>query len=99
MHYSHQGRFQQQVQFLRRKFLQDRGLPFTNVLSEEIISQALAAIEGFIDRIYSSLVTLQAFQRLIAMLGEHDSNFRRHLYEQLLDAIVTHRVADRSDRF
>ena len=61
MHYSHQGRFQQQVQFLRRQFLQDGDLPFTNILSEETISQALTAIEGFIDRIYSPLVTLWIF--------------------------------------
>lgn len=61
MHYSHQGRFQQQVQFLRRQFLQDGDLPFTNILSEKIISQALTAIGGFIDRIYSPLVTLWVF--------------------------------------
>ena len=31
-----QGRFQQQVKFLRRQFLQDGDLPFCNVLSEQV---------------------------------------------------------------
>src|SRR5688500_3736459 len=38
--YNH-GRLQQQTSFLRRQFLQDGDLPFTNVLSEGIVSQAL----------------------------------------------------------
>ena len=44
MRYSNQGRFRQQVRFLRRQFLQDGDLPFSNVLSEEIVAQALTAI-------------------------------------------------------
>ena len=39
-----QGRIQRQVSFLRRQFLQDGDLPFTDVLSVEVVSQALAAI-------------------------------------------------------
>jgi hypothetical protein len=59
---SNQGRFQQQVSFLRRQFLQDGGLPFSNVLSEELVAQALRAIGAFwMDRIYSPLVTLWVF--------------------------------------
>ena len=59
--YNH-GRFQQQASFLRRQFLQDGDLPFTNVLSEGIVSQALTAIEVvWLDRIYSPLVTLWVF--------------------------------------
>jgi hypothetical protein len=62
MRYSSQGRFQQQVRFLKRQFLQDGDLPFTNVLSEEIVAQALKAIEVFwMDRIYPPLVTLWVF--------------------------------------
>ena len=62
MYYSNQGRFQQQVSFLRRQYLQDGDLPFTNVLSEQIVAQALTAIQAFwMDRIYSSLVTLWVF--------------------------------------
>ena len=62
MRYSNQGRFQQQVRFLRRQFLQDGELPFTNVLSEEVISQSLATIgSSWLDRIYTPLVTLWVF--------------------------------------
>jgi len=38
-----QGCFRQQVNFLRRQFLQDGDLPFTNVLSEQVVLQALTA--------------------------------------------------------
>jgi Transposase DDE domain len=62
MLYRKQGRFQQQVGFLRRQFLQDGDLPFTNVLSEGIVSRALAASKMvWRDRIYSPLVTLWVF--------------------------------------
>jgi hypothetical protein len=62
MRYSNQGRFQQQVRFLRRQFLQDGELPFTNVLSEEVVSQSLAASGAcWLDRIYTPLVTLWVF--------------------------------------
>ena len=46
-----------------------------------------------------AIQTLEAFQPVIALQGQHDSAFRIHLYQQLLDAIATHRVADRPDRF
>jgi hypothetical protein len=39
---STRGAFRDQVNFLRRQFLQDGGLPFTDVLAEELITQALA---------------------------------------------------------
>ena len=56
------GRFQQQASFLRRQFLQDGDLPFTEVLSEGIVSQAMTAINVvWLDRIYSPLVTLWVF--------------------------------------
>ncbi len=56
MRYSSQGRFGQQVRFLRRQFLQDGDLPFSNVLSEGGIAQALTAIDvRWVDRIYSPL--------------------------------------------
>jgi len=58
----HHGRFQQQASFLRQQFLQDGDLPFTNVLSEGIVAQALTAIHlVWLDRIYSPLVTLWVF--------------------------------------
>jgi hypothetical protein len=46
------------VNFLRRQFLQDNELPFTNVLTEEVLAQALTAVTGWLDRIFSPLITL-----------------------------------------
>lgn len=43
--------------------------------------------------------TLEAFQPMIAIQGDDDHLFRIHVYQQLLDAIALHRVADRPDRF
>jgi hypothetical protein len=52
----------QQISFLRQQFLQGGDLPFSNVLSEGIVSQALTAISVcWIDRIYSPLITLWVF--------------------------------------
>ena len=39
-----QGRIQRHLSFLRRQFRQDGGLPFSDVLSEEVVSQALTVI-------------------------------------------------------
>ena len=62
MRYFNQGRFKQQAGFLRRQFLQDSKLPFCNVLSEQVVSQALTAIATcWLDRIYPPLVTLWVF--------------------------------------
>jgi hypothetical protein len=62
MRHCNQGRFRQQVKFLRHQFLQDGDLPFSNVLSEEIVSRALTAVNVcWLDRIYSPLVTLWVF--------------------------------------
>jgi Transposase DDE domain len=59
---SNQRLFRQQVRFLRRQFVQDGDLPFSNVLSEELVTRALSAVEvSWIDRIYSPLVTLWVF--------------------------------------
>lgn len=56
------GWFQRQVTFLRRQFLQDADLPFTDVLSEKIVAQALKAINFYwMDRVYPPLVTLWVF--------------------------------------
>jgi hypothetical protein len=61
MCHSHRGAVRAQVNFLRRQFLQDGDLPFTNVLTEEVIAQALTAITGWLDRVFSPLVTLWGF--------------------------------------
>jgi hypothetical protein len=62
MRHSNQGRFRHQVQFLRRQFLQDGDLPFTEVLSEDLVARTLTAVGVFWkDRIYTPLVTLWVF--------------------------------------
>jgi hypothetical protein len=62
MGYSNRGLFRQQASFLRRQFLQDGDLPFSNVLTEGVVAQALTAINVcWLDRIYSPLVTLWVF--------------------------------------
>jgi hypothetical protein len=61
MPYSNPGAFRAQARFLRRQFLQDGALPFTNALTEEVIAQALTALSGWLDRIFSPLVTLWVF--------------------------------------
>ena len=67
-----QGRFRQQISFLRRQFLQDGELPFCNILSEHVISKALTAIEAnWLDRIYSPLITL--WDRLLTFKAEGDT--------------------------
>jgi hypothetical protein len=56
------GWFRRQVRFLRQQFLQDDDLPFANILSEQLVAKALAAIDAcWLDRIYSPLVTLWVF--------------------------------------
>ena len=62
MGYSGEGWFRSQFGFLRRQFLQDGELPFTNVLCDQSIAPALDAIEfAWKDRIYTPLVTLWGF--------------------------------------
>lgn len=59
---SHQGRFRQQIQFLRQQFLQEGRLPFTDVLTVDLITQVLQTVEiGWNDRIFTPLVTLWVF--------------------------------------
>jgi len=57
----HAASVRDQLSTLRRQFLQDGDLPFTNILTEEVIAQALATITGWLDRIFSPLVTLWVF--------------------------------------
>jgi hypothetical protein len=46
-----------------------------------------------------TIQTLEAFQPLIAFRGERSAVHRMALYQQLLEAVATHQVADRPDRF
>jgi hypothetical protein len=43
--------------------------------------------------------TLEAFQPLVSFQDCKGETFRQQLYQQLLTAVATHRVADRPDRF
>jgi hypothetical protein len=50
MRRSRQQSLREQVGLLRRQFLQDGALPFTDVLTEEVIAQALSAVAGWRSR-------------------------------------------------
>src|SRR5829696_3414488 len=58
---SYRPSFRAQANVLRRQFLQDGHLPFTDVLTEDALAQALATVGGWLDRIFSPLVTLWVF--------------------------------------
>ena len=54
MRYCNEQLFRSQFEFLKRQFLQDGGLPFTDVLSRETVEQALDTIEfAWNERIYT----------------------------------------------
>ena len=81
-----QGRFLQQVRFLLRQFLQDGDLPFSKLLSEEVVEKALTAV-GFVwnDRVYTPIVTLWVF------LGQVIS--ADHSCRAAVARLVAHRIA------
>jgi hypothetical protein len=86
MRCSTQGRFRQQVRFLQRQFLQDGESAFMNVLSEEVVAQALHAVKlVWKDRIYTPLVTLWVF------LGQVLS--QDHSCRAAVARLVAHRVS------
>src|SRR5438270_13189511 len=86
MRQSNPGRFRHQAAFLRRQFLQDGDLPFTDVLSEDLVARALTAISGFwMDRIFSPLVTLWVF------LGQVLS--ADHSCRSAVARLIAHRIA------
>jgi Transposase DDE domain len=62
MRYHSHGCIRQQVDFLRRQFLQQEGLPFADVLSTTGLEAAVREIPpGWKDRIFSPLITLWVF--------------------------------------
>src|SRR5580704_16159364 len=81
----HPASFREQVRTLRRQFLQDGDLPFTDVLTEEVITQALAAVGVWLDRIFSPLVTLWVF------LGQVLS--ADHSCRAAVARLITHRLS------
>src|SRR5262245_52584486 len=61
MRNSNRGPFRQQVRCLRRQFRQGGRLPFTDVLTQAVLAKALSAVTGWLDRVFSPLVTLWVF--------------------------------------
>src|SRR5215218_7946055 len=58
---THPRSFRAHADLLRRQFLQDGGLPFADVLTEDVLAQSLAAVGRWLDRVFSPLVTLRVF--------------------------------------
>jgi hypothetical protein len=85
MRHSRPGSFRAQARLLRRQFLQDGDLPFTDVLTEDVIARALAAAGDWLDRIFSPLVTLWVF------LGQVLS--ADHSCRAAVARLIAHRVA------
>jgi hypothetical protein len=78
---------------------------WTHILAYNLIRTVIAQaatrhdIEPRTISFKGAIQTLEAFQPLIAIQGQRDSTHLRNLYQKLLDAVATHRVADRPDRF
>jgi len=73
--------------------LEGHGVAFTaQAATEHDIEPRSISFKG-------TLQTLERFQPAIDMMGQHDSDFCMHLYEQLLVCVASHRVGNRSDRF
>jgi Transposase DDE domain len=83
----HAASIRDQLSILRRQFLQDGDLPFTNILTEELITQALTAVNGWLDRIFPPLVTLWVF------LGQVLS--ADHSCRAAVARLLAHRLAQR----
>ena len=81
------GRFRRQVDLLRQQFLQEGGLPFTDVLSDGVPRRRLwrRSRLGWNDRIFTPLVTLWVF------LGQVLS--ADHSCRAAVARLIAHRVA------
>ena len=77
---------------------------WTHILAYNLIRTIMAQAasqQGIEPRSLSfkgAVQTLAAFQPVIAHLGENDADTLLEIYQHLLDAIASHRVADRPDR-
>ena len=86
MRVSNPARFHQQVRFLRHQFLQDGDMPFTDVLSTDVVLQALTtAGVAWKERIYTPLVTLWVF--LSQVLSQD------HSCRAAVSRLITHRLS------
>ena len=78
---------------------------WTHVLAYNLIRTVVAqaaVTHGLLPRSISfkgAMQTLEAFQPLLELGTARDAAFRLRVYHHLLDAVATHRVADRPDRF
>ena len=78
---------------------------WTHVLAYNLIRTVMAqaaARHGIEPRSISfkgTVQTLEAFQPVIALHTDQAPAFRLQVYQQILDAIAVHRVANRPDRF
>jgi len=78
---------------------------WTHVLAYNLIRTIMAQAAIKHDRepraisFKGTIQTLEAFQPVLAMRARCDSIVRQKLYQQLLDCIVAHRVANRPNRF
>jgi hypothetical protein len=78
---------------------------WTHILAYNLIRTIMAqaatkqSVEPRTISFKGAIQTLQAFQPVIAIQGQRDAALRHRLYQQLLDAVAVHRVADRPDRF
>jgi hypothetical protein len=74
------------VQLLRRQFAQDEALPFSDILTEDLVAQTLAEVcVSWIDRIFSPLVTLWVFLSQVLSAD--------HSCRAAVARLVAHRVA------
>lgn len=86
MRHANPARLHQQASFLRRQFAQDDDLPFSDVLSEDLVTQALTtASVSWIDRIFSPLVTLWVFLSQVLSAD--------HSCRAAVARLIAHRVA------
>lgn len=78
---------------------------WTHLLAYNLIRTVMAqaaAKHGVLPRTLSikeTMQTLEALQPLIAQIGSRNRSRLSHFYQELLDAIATHQVADRPNRF
>jgi hypothetical protein len=78
---------------------------WTHILAYNLIRTVMAqaaATHDLLPRAVSfkgAIQTLEAFQPLIVIQAAHDSVYRARLYRLLLDAVATHRVSERPDRY
>ena len=78
---------------------------WTHILAYNLIRTIIAQAASKHDReprsisFKGTVQTLEAFQPVISILGDRSKGIRTVLYQQLLDAIAIHQVADRPNRF